>query len=206
MKTPICFYFDFISPYAYFASTLIDELADRFDREVEWRPVLLGITVLKVMGLKPLPETPLKGDYIGLDKPRMASLLGVEFRDHGLKGVDSVAACRAYLHLKTQNPALAKSFARRMFRRLWVDSRNISSPEDVAEEAAALGVDRAGLQAAIQTPDAKQALRDAVDLAIAKGVFGTPTFILDDQPIWGVDRLWMLEHWLRHGSWEPLKK
>jgi len=33
-------------------------------------------------------------------------------------------------------------------------------------------------------------------------VFGVPYFIADDEPIWGTDRLWMLEHWLKHGSWE----
>jgi 2-hydroxychromene-2-carboxylate isomerase len=206
VKKTVSFYFDFISPYAYFGSTKVDELAGRFGREVEWRPVLLGVTVLKVMGLKPLMETPLKRDYIHVDKPRMASLLGVDFRDHGLKDVDSIAACRAYLYLKSQDPALAKAFARRIFRRLWVDSRNISSPEDIAEEAAALGADGTQLQASIQTPAVKQALRDEVDRAIANGVFGTPYFIVDDQPIWGVDRLWMLEHWLRHGSWEPVNK
>lgn len=32
--------------------------------------------------------------------------------------------------------------------------------------------------------------------------FISPFFIVDDQPIWGADRLWMIEHWLRHGSWE----
>jgi 2-hydroxychromene-2-carboxylate isomerase len=34
-------------------------------------------------------------------------------------------------------------------------------------------------------------------------VFGVPTFIVDGESIWGVDRLWMLEHWLRHGDWAP---
>jgi 2-hydroxychromene-2-carboxylate isomerase len=49
----------------------------------------------------------------------------------------------------------------------------------------------------------KAALKSAVEAAIAKGVFGVPTFIVDGEMIWGVDRLWMLEHWLRHGDWEP---
>ena len=50
------FYFDFISPFGYFAALRIDALAARYGREVEWRPMLLGVTVLKVMGLKPLPS------------------------------------------------------------------------------------------------------------------------------------------------------
>ena len=58
------FYFDFVSPFGYFASLRIDDIAARHGREVEWRPMLLGVSVLKVMGLKPLLETPLKGDYL----------------------------------------------------------------------------------------------------------------------------------------------
>ena len=55
------FYFDPISPFAYLGSVQIERLATRLNRRVEWKPVLIEITILKVMGLKPLPETPLKG-------------------------------------------------------------------------------------------------------------------------------------------------
>jgi 2-hydroxychromene-2-carboxylate isomerase len=73
----------------------------------------------------------------------------------------------------------------------------------VVDEGAALGVDRAALLAAIESPEMKAALKEAVDAAIAKGVFGVPTFIADGEPLWGVDRLWMLEHWLKRGNWSP---
>jgi 2-hydroxychromene-2-carboxylate isomerase len=200
---PIEFYFDFISPYGYLGSTQVEALAARYGRTVDWKPVLLGITVMKVMGLKPLPETPLKKDYILVDKPRMAKLLGVPLVEHGLKGVNSLAASRAFLWLKEQDPGLAARFAHRIYERLWVQGRDITPAEAVAEEGAALGVDRAALLAAIGSPEMKAALKEAVDAAIAKGVFGVPTFIADGEPLWGVDRLWMLEHWLKRGNWSP---
>ena len=200
---PIEFYFDFISPYGYLGSTQVEALAARYGRTVDWKPVLLGITVMKVMGLKPLPETPLKKDYILIDKPRMAKLLGVPLVEHGLKGVNSLAASRAFLWLKAQDPALAVRFAHRIYERLWVQGRDITPAEAVVEEGAAIGVDRAALLAAIESPEMKAALKEAVDAAIAKGVFGVPTFIADGEPLWGVDRLWMLEHWLKRGNWSP---
>ena len=122
---PIEFYFDFISPYGYLGSTQVEALAARYGRTVDWKPVLLGITVMKVMGLKPLPETPLKKDYILIDKPRMATLLGVPLVEHGLKGVNSLAASRAFLWLKAQDPALAVRFAHRIYERLWVQGKDI---------------------------------------------------------------------------------
>ena len=51
MPAPIEFYFDPISPYGYLATTQIEAIAARHGRVVDWKPVLLGITVMKVMGL-----------------------------------------------------------------------------------------------------------------------------------------------------------
>lgn len=202
MNDPIDFYFDFISPYAYIASTQIGALAARHGRSVNWRPVLLGITVMKVMGLKPLMQTPLKSDYLRHDGARMATVYGVPFRYHGLNGINSLAACRAFLWLKKQDGKLALRFARRIFERLWVNGLDITEREDVAAEAAALGVNGHDLLVAITSAEGKGALNIAVDEAIARGVFGVPFFIADGEPIWGGDRLWMLDHWLAHHSWE----
>ena len=202
-RAPIEFYFDPISPYGYLASTQIEALAARYGREVDWKPVLLGITVMKIMGLPPLMQTPLKKDYVRHDKDRMAKLLGVPMVQHAIEGVNSLAASRAFLWLKANDPQLAVRFAHRIYERLWVLGLDITPAEAVADVAAALGVDRAALLAAIDSTQMKAALRDAVAAAVAKGVFGVPTFIVDGEPIWGVDRLWMLEHWLRHGDWAP---
>jgi 2-hydroxychromene-2-carboxylate isomerase len=74
----IDFYFDFISPFGYFASLRIETLAAKHGRQVQWHAMLLGVSVLKVMGLKPLLDTPLKGDYIRRDAKRY-------MRRHGLQ-------------------------------------------------------------------------------------------------------------------------
>lgn len=195
------FYFDPISPFAYLGSVQIERVAARLGREVDWKPVLIGVTVLKVMGLKPVPETPLKGPYMQQDAVRLAEYFDVPFRYHGLKGINALAALRAFLMLKQRDAALAKSFARRIFDRLWVRGLNITPPEAVAEEASALGIGAQALLRDIETDHAKGTLKQAVDAAIQKGVFGVPWFVVDGQPIWGVDRMWMVEHWARHHSW-----
>jgi 2-hydroxychromene-2-carboxylate isomerase len=203
MKSPIDFYFDFISPYGYLAATQIERVARAHDRAVSWRPFLLGVTVMQVMGLKPLMQTPLKSDYVRIDKPRLASLLGVPLASPDLSQASSVAAARAFYWIRDRDPDAAVPFAQRVMHRLWVDGQDITSPETVAQEAAGVGVDRDRLAQALRAPSVKARLREEVDAAIARGVFGSPFFIVDGQPIWGVDRLWMLEHWLVHGHWKP---
>ncbi len=199
---PIDFYFDFISPYGYLAAARIEEIGARYGRPVKWRPFLLGVTVLQVMGIKPLMETPLKSDYLVIDRPRMAKLLGVPLTVPDLDGVNGVAASRAFYWLAGRDEARAKALARRLLERLWAEGRDITDPGVVADEAAALDVSRETIEAALADPRVKDLLRSAVDAAIARKVFGSPFFIVDDQPVWGVDRLWMVEHWLRYGSWE----
>lgn len=203
MQPAIEFYLDFISPYGYLASTQIERIAARHDRRVVWRPFLVGVTVTNIMGMKPLMETPLKSDYLRIDKPRMATLLGVPLASPIMRGINSVAAARAFYWAGDRDAAQATALAKRLLYRLWVSGDDITAAHSVAEEAAQVGIDRDELLAALETRSVKDRLRAELDACIARGVFGSPTFIVDEQPIFGVDRLWMLEHWLRNGHWRP---
>lgn len=203
MKGPIDFFFDFISPYGYMAATQLESLAARHGRDIVWRPFLVGVTVMQVMGMKPLMQVPLKSDYVAFDKPRLASLLGVPLASPNMTHASSVAAARAFYVVVDRDPAQAVALARRLLHRLWVEGREISSAQAVADEAAHVGIETTALLQQLGEPAAKERLRREVDACIARGVFGSPFFIVDEQPIWGVDRLWMLEHWLLHGNWNP---
>ena len=79
MPQPLDFYFDFSSPYGYFASTRIDELAGRYGRDVEWHPILLGV-VFKTTGSQPLPQVPMKGEYALHDFKRTARHHGIAYQ------------------------------------------------------------------------------------------------------------------------------
>lgn len=195
------FYFDPISPFAYLGSIQIERLAARLNRQVVWKPVLIGVTILKVMGLKPLPETPLKGPYLKHDAVRLAEFFDVPFRYHSLTKINSLAALRAFVALNERDPGLAKSLAQKMFSRLWVRGLNITGADDIAEEAKDLGIDVPALLRDIETDYAKDALKRQVDAAIEARVFGVPYFVVDGEPIWGVDRMWMVEHWATRHAW-----
>lgn len=202
--SPIEFFFDPISPYGYLASTQIEALAERHGRTVDWRPVLLSVTVLQIMGLKPVPLTPLKGDYSRDDKHRLASLLGVPLVEHGLGGaVSPIKSLRLFMALKARDPGLAAKYARRLCAAHWAEGQDIGDVGVLVRVAESVGVAAADVHDALHDEAVKEALRSAVDDAVALGVFGVPTFRVDDQLIWGVDRLWMLEHWLTVGAWTP---
>ena len=200
MPAPVDFYFDFSSPYGYFASTRIDAIAARHGRTVVWHPILLG-AVFKVTGGAPLPSLPLKGEYAGRDIPRCARALGLPFAFPAKFPIATQAAARLTVWAQGSNLERAKRLAQALYRAYFADNRDISNPEICADVAAANGLDRAQALAAINDQAVKDKLKEVVDAAIARKVFGSPFFIVDGEPFWGADRLDHVERWLATGGW-----
>ena len=195
------FYFDFISPYGYLAAERIETLAADYGRDVEWHAMLLGISVINIMGLKPLLDTPLKGEYVVKDIHRLAKLYDIPLiiPEHGQP--NPLPAARAFYWVKEHAPQHLADFTLRVYRDQWRNGYDISQPDLLANQVQAIGLSGDKLKSALETTLLKQALKKQVDASLKAGVFGSPTFVVDGQMIWGCDRLWMLEHWLKHGCW-----
>jgi len=197
---PIEFYFDFSSPYGYFASSQIDELAGRHGRKVDWRPYLVG-TAMKATGHRPLFDTPMFHDYVSVDVPRFARLLDLPFQLPPAFPLVASAASRAYYVLAGRDPELAKRYARQTYHAFFGEGRDISRPETLRRVADDCGADGAELVEATQAQPAKDLFRRRNDEALARGVFGSPFVIVDGEPFWGADRLNQVDEWLKTGGW-----
>ena len=200
MSAPIEFYFDFSSPYGYLAAQKIEALAAKHGRLVDWRPILLGV-MFKETGMIPLTEIPLKGPYSRRDLDRSARYHGIEgFRMPSLFPVPTQAAARIVVWLKATDPARAVPVAKSLYRAYFVDGIDISNPETAVAIAAKEGVDAAAARAAIDDPKVKDALKQEVGSAIARGVFGSPFVFVDGEPFWGLDRFDQIDRWLATGG------
>lgn len=204
-KAPIDFYFDFLSSYGYFASLRIEEIAQRHGRTVQWHSMLLGVSVMKVMGLKPLLETPLKGDYVLRDAARYMRLQGLTLaRKISDPMMDPRPAARAFYWVRRHHLGAEAAFARAVYDRYWRLGKDLSLPHEIADIAAqdpSLGIDPDALQAGQASEASRQDLREAVALSVDKGVFGSPFILVDGEPFWGSDRLELLDQWLARGGW-----
>lgn len=198
---PIEFHFDFVSPYGCLGSVGIERVAARYGRQVRWCPMLLGVTVVKIMGMRPVPETPLKGEYAAHDLPRFFRLVGLPWNPASIAPIDPLSGLRAFVWLDERDPDAAKALAQRLYRAQWCEGREISSVAGVTAEAASLGHDPDAVRAGIADDRIKAALRERVDASIEKGVFGCPTFIVDGEMFWGADRLDQVERWIATGGW-----
>lgn len=196
------FYFDIISPFGYFASLRIDGLGVRYGRTVQWKPLLIGVTVLKVMGSRPLLEIPLKGDYIVREAERY-------MRRHGLKlergirqpPMNPLPAMRTLAWLTENSATQAPQFARACFDAYWREARDLSLPAELDRAAGLAGMDQKMIDDLATARGDGDPLRRQVDAAIASGVFGSPFFVVDDEPFFGVTSMETLETWLESGGW-----
>lgn len=192
MNEPLEFYFDFSSPYGYLAAERIDELAAKYGRKVKWRPVLLGV-IFKATGAAPLTTVPLKGDYAKLDFVRSARFMGIPYNPPSRFPLPTQMAARAYYWLHDRDCAMARAFAKAVYRAFFVEDRDVSDPEVVLAIAAAVGADRAAVAEAVESLEIKERLKAEVAAALDKGVFGSPFILCDGEPFMGADRLPQLE-------------
>lgn len=199
-RSCIEFWFDFASGYAYFAALEIEELARRRKRMVRWRPFTMG-AAFKVTGAVALSRTPLKCDYARLDWERLARRKGVAFNppeDHPQTGL---AAIRAFYLVEQIDASAAAVLAKALLVGYFQQRLNIDDPYSIAQLAGKCGVDPSAVLGRIDAPDVKALAREHGEIAVRRGIFGSPWIFVDGEPFWGSDRLPMVAQWLDDGPW-----
>jgi len=193
MPPPLRFYFDYISHNAYIAWTQIHPLAARYGRAVEPMPVLFA-GLLNAHGQKGPAEIPAKAWWMAKDLLRKAARLGVPMHPPASHPFNPLLSLRA--SLVPQERSRQQALIDALFRATWVEGRDVSTADVIAAVGTAVGLDGAALVAATHTDGIKQRLRRETDAAIAQGVFGVPTVIVDDELFWGYDDFAHLELFL----------
>ncbi len=199
MHAPIDFYFDFSSPYGYFAAEVIEPLATKYDRSVLWHPMLLGVS-FKTTGQMPLASVPMKGEYSVRDFARSARFLDLKYNHPKTFPIATQHAARAFLWANDRDPQHARTLAQQIYRAYFVEGKNIADLGVILEIATQAGIERMALSEALNGSAIKERLKAEVELATSRGVFGSPFFIVEGEPFWGVDRLPQLEKWLANGG------
>lgn len=186
------FFYDFVSPYSYLASTRVEALARRTGATLRWRPFLLG-GVLKATENKAPADTPAKYRHLKIDLARWARRLGVPLAWPERHPFPTVLAMRCALVAEARGALVA--FTHAAFRAAWAEGRDLTSPDVLSAIASSIGLDGASLVAA--APEQKAALVAQTEEAVRRGAFGAPTFFVGDEMFVGNDRLDFVEEALR---------
>lgn len=188
MSTAIEFYFDVGSPAAYLAWTQLPKIAREAGVEIEYRPFLLG-GVFQATGNRSPMEVPAKGQYMLDDLQRFARRYGVPFRHNPHFPINTLTLMRGALGLQLREPARMVPYVDAVYRATWVDGKDMNDPATVAAVLQQADFDPARLVALASDPAIKDELKAVTQEAVARGVFGAPTFFVHNQMYWGQDRL-----------------
>lgn len=182
------FYFDPVSPYAWLAARDLDRVEQAAGTQAELVPVLFAGLLNAHGGIGPA-ELPAKRRYLFRDVMREAALRGLPFAGppgHPFNPLTALRMCTA-LADGGQRRALALA----LVTACWERGDDLGSGATLARLADDAGLDGAALLAAAGTAAVKRQLAEATAQAAHDGVFGVPTFRVDEDEelFWGGDRI-----------------
>jgi len=198
----VAFYYDFVCPYAYIASTQIEAMCARAGAELSFCPMLLG-GLLQTIGAPTVPMTTMSAPKLrlnALDMHRWAEHFGVPLSMPPTHPNRTILALRAALAAEGDLPRASKA----LFSAYWAEGLDLSRPEVVQGALDRAGLDGEALIRRAGEPAIKDALRARTSEAARHGVFGVPTFIVtapgvEGDLFWGQDRMHFVEKAL--GGW-----
>lgn len=185
MSRQVTFYFDLGSPFAYLTAERLHEV---LAAPVVWQPISLG-ALFKLGGRSSWGLGEPERRQLGMEEVERRALL------YGLPPVrwpdpwpgNYLMAMRAATY--AYGAGRGHEFTACAFRSAFQEGNDLSVPSNVLGAADDAGLDPREVEMAVQDPEIKLALREATDVAHARGVFGVPTTVVEGELFWGDDRL-----------------
>lgn len=194
MSRTVEFIFDFGSPNAYLSAKVLPALAARAGATIRYVPALLGGIFKATNNQSPMQAfAGVKGkmDYEMLEMKRFIVKHKLPFRMNPHFPVNTLAIMRGYCAAETLG--VAPAYFDAVFAAMWENGQKMDDPAVIAATLTAAGLDAAAIIAASQTPEVKQRLVESTEAAVARGVFGIPTFFVDGEMWFGKERLGQVE-------------
>jgi 2-hydroxychromene-2-carboxylate isomerase len=189
MAGTVEFLFDVVSPTSYLAYKRLPGIAARTGADIVWTPVFLG-GVMNGSGNSPPGTVPAKGAYMGRDLARCAERYDIPFALNPHFPVKTLILQRqAIVLLDDGGEDALLPFLDACFQAIWADGKNMGSAAVAAGTLAAAGFDPEDLAARAGDRAIKEKLKANTDGAVARGVFGAPTFFVGEEMYFGQDRL-----------------
>ena len=188
MPKTIEFFFDFGSPTSYLAYTQLPRVGADAGATIAWRPMLLG-GVFKATGNASPVSVPAKGRWMNDDIARWARRYGVPFRFNPHFPINTLTLMRGAAGLQLRRPAEFGPYLELVHQGMWERGLNLGDPQVLAGELASAGIDAEAFGGLVVEPAVKAALIANTEEAVARGVFGAPTFFVGDSMFFGQDRL-----------------
>ncbi len=183
-------WFDFASTYSYPAIMRIGELIQKNNIHLEWRPFLLG-PFFQSQGWNDSPFNIYlaKGKYMWRDLERVCELYQLPLKKPSQFPRNGVLAAR--IACVNQSESWSAEFIKKVFKANFVQDLDISQKEVINEILKSLNQPASEIIEKSLSKENKNKLREQTEEAVKLGVFGAPTFVVEEELFWGNDRLEM---------------
>ena len=188
MKKNIEFFYDFGSPASYLAWAVINKIKHSDIYTISEIPVLLG-GIFKLTGNRPPGEVKQKATYMGKDLKRYAKMYEVEFNFNDNFPVNTLSLMRGAIAAQTLN--IFDKYNECIFLSMWRDNANLSDIEIVSKHLLKYEINPSSIYSEIEKDIVKDNLKENTSTAVKRGVFGVPTFFVNNEMYFGQDRM----HW-----------
>jgi 2-hydroxychromene-2-carboxylate isomerase len=202
-KRTIDFYFSFISLYTYIGYEAFQDLVNRYDLEVNYKPIDLHAVFSAGGGLPVSKRPPQRQAYrfVEMQRWRLARNIPLVLKPKHHPS-DPVIGHRMLLAALKEG-ADVRQFVGNALKILWVNDLDIQDPKVMVQVANQSGLKGEVLLEKSQDAAIQTDIDSLTQEAVQRQVFGTPFFFYRDEPFWGQDRLEMLEDMIRTNR-EPI--
>ena len=184
----IDYYFFPLSPYVYLGSKRFHALAERFDAQINYCPVKVNLMYENSGGTPFAKRHPNRLAYRLVELRRWSEKLSIpiNFKPSYFPVDDSLAAGVIFV-LKDQGSEKIASVLNAVHEAIWVHDFNIN--DRAVLERILLGYDLDAASILDTAEGMGERYETETTAAMDKGIFGTPSYVIEDEIFWGQDRL-----------------
>ena len=186
MIKPFEFYFDFVSPYSFLAHKEIGKIEKINAVKIKYMPILLG-GLHNLAGIKAPGFIPIKAKYMIRDCKLWAEKYNITFKFNNYFPIKTLDLMRCVLVAEKEN--FSQNFINKVFDAIWKDGLNLNDNIIVEKLLKNLDINPKTFLMESIDPKIKDELKKRTEDAHKKGVFGAPSFIVNNNVFWGQDRL-----------------
>ena len=186
MIKPLEFYFDFISPYSFLAHKQIKKIEDKEGIKIIYKPVLLG-GLHNLHGIKAPAFIPAKAKHMVRDCKLIAEKNNIRFKFNSYFPIRSLNLMRGVLVAEEDN--VKKYYIDNIFNNIWQDGLNMNDTIVIQKILQNLNINPKTFSLRTTSSLIKDLLKKRTNDAYEKGVFGAPTFLVNNKIFWGQDRI-----------------
>jgi 2-hydroxychromene-2-carboxylate isomerase len=180
----IPFYFDFISPFSYFAWIELNQLNEI--KHFDLKPTPLA-SLLNHFGIKGPGEIDSKREYLFRYCLRYAEKNKIPFMPPKTHPFNPLYA------LRLSTPQASGELQWQVVNALWIGAwqlrLDMGDPNVIEQHLIQQGLPGAALMEKTFEREVKNALKQNTEQAIAHGAFGVPSFVFENELFWGRDSL-----------------